>query len=93
MRITSLNFFAENIDPKWEDPHNKKGHTLSLQYEIRNKADFEPFFNALQQNWEDLILLVVGGSLVGSEFVILYILFYLDLLYLHIVFHLSKINI
>ena len=70
MRIKSLNFFAENIRPEWEDEKNKKGHTLTLQYEIKNLAEIQEFFEVIQRNWIYLILLVVGGSIVGSEFVI-----------------------
>ena len=69
LRINSLNFFAENIRPEWEDENNKRGHTLTLQYEIKNQLEIQEFFDVIQQNWIYLILLVVGGSIVGSEFV------------------------
>ncbi|NCP98633.1 eukaryotic translation initiation factor EIF4E family protein [archaeon] len=68
-RINSLNFFADNIRPEWEDDKNKKGHTLTLQYEIKNQSEIQEFFDVIQQNWIYLILLVIGGSIVGSEFV------------------------
>jgi predicted 3-demethylubiquinone-9 3-methyltransferase (glyoxalase superfamily) len=68
-RINSLNFFAENIRPECEDENNKKGHTLTLQYEIKNQAEIQEFFEVIQRNWIYLILLVVGGSIVGSKYV------------------------
>jgi len=42
---------------------------LTLQYEIKNQSEIQEFFDVIQQNWIYLILLVIGGSIVGSEFV------------------------
>jgi hypothetical protein len=68
-RITSLNFFADEIRPEWEDDRNKKGWTLTMQYEIKEHSEIQEFLEVIQSKFINLILMVVGGSLIGSDFV------------------------
>jgi hypothetical protein len=68
----SLNLFEEGISPKWEDPKNNYGKTLTLQYEIKGD-DLDTFLSSIQNYWLKLMLYVVGESIPGAKYVILFL--------------------
>jgi hypothetical protein len=59
--------FEEGVSPKWEDPRNNYGRTLTLAYVVNDKL--EEFLNLVQNYWMKLILYVIGESIAGSQFV------------------------
>lgn len=69
LRIVGLNLFEQGISPKWEDPRNNYGRTLTMQYTIKESEDLETFLTTSQNYWLKLMLLVVGESVESSKFV------------------------
>jgi hypothetical protein len=59
--------FEEGISPKWEDPKNNYGKTLTLAYVVNEKL--EEFLNQVQNYWIKLILYMIGESMEGGKFV------------------------
>lgn len=68
-RINSLNFFAGDIRPEWEDNRNRGGWTYTLQFEEKNYSEIPKLLDVMQKYWTLLILWVIGESIVGSKFV------------------------
>ena len=50
-RINSINIFVDGIKPMWEDPENKGGKNLQLDYKIQ-KEKIENFFKAANFQWK-----------------------------------------
>jgi hypothetical protein len=69
LRIVGLNLFEEGISPKWEDPRNNYGRTLTMQYTIKESDDLETFLLSSQNYWMKLMLLLVGESIESSKYV------------------------
>ena len=69
-RIVGLNLFEEGISPKWEDPLNANGTTLTLNYEVKDKCDLSLFLNTIIQYWTKLMLIVMGEGFKLYQFVI-----------------------
>lgn len=62
--------FEEGISPKWEDPMNANGTTLTLNYEVRDRGDLSLFLNTIIQYWTKLMLIVMGEGFKLNKFVI-----------------------
>jgi hypothetical protein len=69
MRIVGLNLFEAGISPKWEDPRNNYGRTLTMQYTIKDNDDLENFLLTSQNYWMKLMLLLTGESVESSGYV------------------------
>ena len=65
-RINSMNIFVEGIKPMWEDPKNKDGKYLQLEYKI-TKDKMDEFSSAANYQWKKLILCTMGMSLPGAD--------------------------
>jgi hypothetical protein len=63
--------FKEGIHPSWEDPKNKGGKTLSLEYNIRD--DIQSFLSILERSWIQLMVMLVGESIPSSDYVKIFI--------------------
>ena len=61
--------FEEGISPKWEDPLNANGTTLTLNYEVRDRDDLSLFLNTIKQYWTKLMLIVMGEGFKMHQFV------------------------
>ena len=61
--------FEEGISPKWEDPLNANGTTLTLNYEIKDRDELLLFLNIIQQYWTKLMLIVMGEGFKLNKFV------------------------
>jgi hypothetical protein len=61
--------FKEGIAPAWEDPKNKGGKTLSLEYEIKEKDDIQSFLVNLEKSWIQLMIMLFGETIPSSEYV------------------------
>ena len=57
-----MNLFEQGISPKWEDPKNANGTTLTLSYEIRDKVDLSQFLKLIKEYWLKLIMITLGES-------------------------------
>ena len=64
-----LNLFERGISPKWEDPKNANGTTLTLNYEVKDRDDISLFLPIINKNWSKLMLILVGESLKIADFV------------------------
>lgn len=64
-----MNLFERGISPKWEDPKNANGTTLTLNYEVKDRDDIGLFLTIINKNWLKLMLTVVGEGLKIGEFV------------------------
>ena len=67
-RINSINIFIDGIKPMWEDPKNKGGKSLQLEYKIQ-KEKIDEFFTAANYQWKKLILCTMGMSIPGSDYI------------------------
>ena len=67
-RINSMNIFVEGIKPMWEDPKNKDGKCLQLEYKIK-KDKMGEFSSAANYQWKKLILCTIGMSLPGADYI------------------------
>jgi translation initiation factor 4E len=67
-RINSMNIFVDGIKPMWEDPQNKGGKYLQLEYQIK-KNNLDDFFKAANFQWKKLALCTMGMSLPGAEYI------------------------
>ena len=65
-RINSINIFVDGIKPMWEDPQNKGGKNLQLDYKIQ-KEKIESFFSAANFQWKKLALCMMGMILPGGD--------------------------
>ena len=65
-RINSMNIFIDGIKPMWEDPKNKGGKYLQLDYKIQ-KEKIENFFSAANFQWKKLALCMMGMILPGAD--------------------------
>lgn len=68
-----MNLFEEGISPKWEDPKNVNGTTMTLSYEVKDKDDLRPFLQLIREYWLKLIMIVLGESLILYKYVIKFI--------------------
>jgi hypothetical protein len=59
--------FEEGVSPKWEDPKNINGKTLTLAYVVNEKL--EEFLNQVQSYWIKLILYMIGEYMDGAKYV------------------------
>ena len=66
-----MNLFEEGIAPKWEDPKNKEGKILTLEYRIDKEIDL--FLKRVEDAWTKLMLSLMGESIVGSKYVKIYL--------------------
>lgn len=64
-----MNLFEQGISPKWEDPKNANGTTLTLSYEIRDKVDLSQFLKLIKEYWLKLIMITLGESVFLYEYV------------------------
>jgi len=69
VRINSINLFSSGIWPAWEDPENKGAWNLEFQYEIKRADEFMVYHEAAQKIWLQLILICLGESVEGAEFI------------------------
>ena len=67
-RINAMNIFVEGIKPMWEDPKNKGGKYLQLEYRIQ-KDKMDDFSTAANYQWKKLALCIMGMSLPGSDYI------------------------
>ena len=67
-RINSINIFIDGIKPMWEDPKNKGGKSLQLEYKIP-KEKIDDFFTAANFQWKKLILCTMGMSIPGADYI------------------------
>ena len=67
LRIVAMNLFEGGIAPKWEDPQNKDGKILLLEYRIDTGID--RFLQHIEDAWSRLMLSLMGESLVFSQYV------------------------
>lgn len=58
--LEALTVFRVGIAPEWEDPLNKAG------YEVRLKFDRSAWPEQRHPIWEEVLLLVTGGTLPGA---------------------------
>ena len=65
-RINSMNIFVEGIKPMWEDPKNRDGKYLQLEYNI-TKDKMDEFSSAANYQWKKLVLCAMGMSLPGAD--------------------------
>lgn len=68
-----MNFFQEGVVPKWEDQKNKGGKSLNMEYRI-DRFSIGEFLKEIEKAWLRLILSLVGGTLIGADYVIVYVL-------------------
>ena len=68
LRIVGLNLFEEGVSPKWEDPRNNYGRTLTMQYTIKDD-DLETFLLMSQNCWLKLMLLLLGESIESGKYI------------------------
>ena len=61
-----MNIFIDGIKPMWEDPKNKGGKYLQLDYKIQ-KEKIENFFSAANFQWKKLALCMMGMILPGAD--------------------------
>jgi hypothetical protein len=59
--------FEKGISPKWEDPKNKGGKYLTLEYHI--KDEIGGFLTAFESSWLKLMLSVMGESIDAAKYV------------------------
>ena len=52
----------------WEDPKNKGGKSLQLEYKIP-KEKIDDFFTAANFQWKKLILCTMGMSIPGADYI------------------------
>jgi hypothetical protein len=71
-----LNLFERGISPKWEDPKNANGTTLTLNYEIKDRDDISLFLTLINKNWAKLIMILIGESLKIANYVYIIIFIY-----------------
>lgn len=64
-----MNLFEEGISPKWEDPKNVNGTTMTLSYEVKDKDDLRAFLQLIREYWLKLIMIVLGESLILYKYV------------------------
>ena len=64
-----MNLFEKGISPKWEDPKNANGTTLTLNYEVKDRDDITIFLTLINKNWSKLMLIMVGEGLTIAEYV------------------------
>ena len=67
-RINSMNIFVDGIKPMWEDPKNKDGKCLQLEYKIK-KDKMDEFSSAANYQWKKLALCTMGMSLPGADYI------------------------
>ena len=67
-RINSMNIFVDGIKPMWEDPQNKGGKFLKLEYQIK-RENMEEFCKSINLQWKKLALCTMGMSLPGAEYI------------------------
>jgi hypothetical protein len=60
--------FEEGVSPKWEDPRNNNGRTLTMQYTIKDD-DLEAFLQMSQNYWLKLMLLILGESIESCKYI------------------------
>ena len=71
-RINAMNVFVKGVQPAWEDPENKGGKYLQLDYKIDKELD--KFFGIVSVAWKKLMLNTMGQNIPGSENVFIYIM-------------------
>jgi hypothetical protein len=76
-RIVGLNLFEEGISPKWEDPLNANGTTLTLNYEVRDRDDLSLFLNTINKYWAKLMIILMGEGFKLNNFVSIKLLIFL----------------
>lgn len=62
--IASISIFRNNIEPKWEDPINKKGGEINLKKFYKKHMSSVEYLDKL---WETLILACIGENFQYSE--------------------------
>ena len=67
-RINSMNIFIDGIKPMWEDPKNKGGKCLQLEYKIQ-KEKMDDFSIAANYQWKKLALCTMGMSIPGADYI------------------------
>ena len=67
-RINSMNIFIDGIKPMWEDPKNKGGKCLQLEYKIQ-KEKMDDFSIAANYQWKKLALCTMGISIPGADYI------------------------
>ena len=67
-RINSMNIFVDGIKPMWEDPQNKGGKFLKLEYQIK-RENMDEFCKSINLQWKKLALCTMGMSLPGAEYI------------------------
>ena len=63
-----MNIFVDGIKPMWEDPKNKGGKYLQLEYRIQ-KDKMDEFSIAANYQWKKLALCIMGMSLPGADYI------------------------
>ena len=66
-RVNGMNVFRKGITPVWEDPANKGGRLLQLEYKIDKEID--KFFVNANVFWKRLILNTMGENIPSAEHV------------------------
>lgn len=59
----------DGIYPAWEDQENKLSYCLTFNYEIKDLKDIPSFLNAAENLFLKLLLILLGGTLEGCEYV------------------------
>jgi len=59
VRINGMSLFQRNIQPEWEDPVNKQGGQMRI--------DFRSTLSFLQKIWEKLVFNVVTDNFDGAD--------------------------
>ena len=67
-RINSMNIFVDGIKPMWEDPQNKGGKFLKLEYQIK-RENMDEFCKSINLQWKKLALSTMGMNLPGAEYI------------------------